>query len=167
MTRNRSRQRFLNSRHVEHISDLQNRVKWAPRWIVGISDLILAVATVRCVFWVVDITIVNSPAHVKQVCPTGGLKTANSSDRHLMISPLWSRAISDSNDHSSLQDTHLASGTVMPLTMRVYGDSSYSQRKNLGIVGYGACAILYKRLSIQDSARTTYHHARKYRKDRA
>ena len=83
-----------------------------------------------------------------------------------MMSPLWSQAISDSN-HSSLQDTHLASVTSMPLTMRVYGDSSYSQRKNFGIVGYGACAILYEPLGILDSARTTYHHTSKDRKDKA
>lgn len=83
-----------------------------------------------------------------------------------MMSPLWSQAISDSNNDDSLQDTHLASVTIMPLTMRVYGDSSCSQRKNFGIVGYGACAILYKPLSIQDSARTTYHHTSKDRKDK-
>ena len=46
-------------RRVELISDLQNRVKWTPRWTVGIPDLILAVATVQCVFWVVQIATVN------------------------------------------------------------------------------------------------------------
>ena len=55
----------------------------------------------------------------------------------------------------------------MPLTMRVYGDSSCSQRKNFGIVGYGACAILYEPLGILDSARTTYHHTSKDREDKA
>jgi hypothetical protein len=98
-----------------------------PSVDVGVSDLILAVTTVQCVFWVVEIATVNadtnSPAHVKQVCPAGGLKTANSSDRHLMTSPLWSQVISDSNDYSSVPDTHLASVTIMPLTTRVYGDS--------------------------------------------
>ena len=46
-------------RRVELISDLQNRVKWTPQWTVGISDLISAVATVRGVFWVVEIATVN------------------------------------------------------------------------------------------------------------
>ena len=84
-----------------------------------------------------------------------------------MMSPLWSQAISDSNDHVPVPGTHLASVTIIPLTMRVYGDSSYNHRKDFGIVMYGACAILYEALCMLDSARITYHHTSKDRKDKA
>jgi len=83
-----------------------------------------------------------------------------------MMSPLWSQVISGSNRHSSVPDTNLASVTIMPLTTRVYGDSSYSQRKNFGIVGYGACAILYEPLCILDPVRIPYRHTSKGRKDK-